>query len=602
MRSGPLRSTVWLGVLVWSAVALAQDFPSLDHRMLHSEQRPFRYYVDDRQANPAGISLGEVERVVQLAWDLWGQSACTTPGFVYGGRASAAGIVDPGDRRDRSSVSAIFITSASDERYQSVLQLGDREMAASPLKYGGYLYQCDIFINAVDNTWSTATPTPAGHLDLLSYLLREVGHCLGLDTVYETQTAVMSASAPSTGQSRRFLTPHDDEHMCRVYPQPGKEGGPCATGDVCEAGLHCAKGPGSDWAPGYSVCTRGCAANTTGTCPMPLRCKPSTAVPNSPTACLHAMADYTTRVGSSCEKSDPDCGSPWGLCLAPALLPSGQTAWTGGYCSEDCTRQVNVCPSGSLCAAAGTSRLCFKTCDPNATSCRPGYVCSPRPEGNVCVPACYSDADCGSGYACRLCDRACLPRQQPGRTMGDLCTQDSECGTGQVCLHVNGHPQGVCSQACGGQNTCSCPEGSTCQGVGPMGARMCVKTCTAGTCANGLACAPFPLANPPASGCLPPCRVQGDCPSGTVCGVDSQCRDPYAQPDGGSCPLCPVDGGTDGGGGRPDGGAVSDGGTGGNSGGGVGCGCQGMPSVAPGVLGGLMLLLVAGRRRRWQRP
>ncbi len=597
MRSGLLRSTVWLGVLVWSAVALAQDFPRLDYKLLHSEQHPFLYYVDDTLPTPMGIDIREVDRVVQLAWASWDELPCTTPRFERFKFSSDAGIPNPGDRRDRYSVSAIWVTSASDERYTSVLEMGDREMAAFPLKYGGYLYQCDIFINAVDNKWSTATPTPAGYLDLQSYLMREVGHCLGLGNVYETQTAVMSASAPSTGQNRRFITPHDEAHVCKHYPLPGQEGGPCAADDACAAGLSCVKGPGSKWAPDYTVCTRGCVPNTPGTCPAPLVCKPSSAVPDSTHACLPAMADYTTRVGSTCEQDDPDCGSAWGMCLQPTALPSGQTAWTGGYCSEDCTTRVDVCPSGSLCGVAGSSRLCFKTCDPNATSCRPGYVCSPRPEGNLCVPACYSDADCGSGFACRLCDRACLPRQQPGRTIGDLCTQDTECGTGQVCLRIN--DQGVCSQACGGQNTCSaCPDSSTCQSVGPTGARMCVRTCTPGTCGASLHCAPFPVANPPASGCLPPCRVSGDCPSGSVCGVDSQCRDPYAQPDGGSCPLCPSDGGT----GQPDGGAVSDGGTGGNSGGGVGCGCQGMPSVAPGVLGGLMLLLVAGRRRRWQRP
>jgi hypothetical protein len=598
MRSGLLRSTVWLGVLVWSTVALAQEYPRLHYRMLHSEQAPFRYYVDDRQAKPAGIDIAEVERVVELAWASWDELPCTTPAFEYAGRTSAARITDPGDRRDRSNVSAIWITSANDERYTSVLELGNRRMAAFPLEYGGYLYQCDIFINAVDYKWSTATPTLAGFLDLQSYLMREVGHCLGLGNTYNTDTAVMSASGVPAGQNRRFITPHDAAHVCEHYPTSGEEGGPCSAQAPCAAGLSCASGPGSKWAPGYSVCTRGCDLTTPGTCPEPLVCRSSTAVPAATAACLPAMADYTTRVGNACQQADPDCGSAWGVCQPPVMLPSGQTAWAGGYCLEDCTARVDVCPTGSTCAAAGSSRFCFKTCDPNATSCRPGYVCSPRPEGNVCIPACYSDEDCGSGYSCRLCDRACILRQQPGRTIGDLCLQDSECGTGQVCLHVNGHPQGVCSQACGGQNTCSCPEGSTCQGVGPTGARMCVRTCTAGTCGASLSCAPFPLATPPAAGCLPPCRVPGDCPSGTVCGVDSQCRDPYAQPDAGSCALCPTDGGTVG----PDGGTVSDGGPGRGSGGGVGCGCQGMPSVAPGVVGGLMLLLVAGRRRRWQRP
>jgi MYXO-CTERM domain-containing protein len=124
---------------------------------------------------------------------------------------------------------------------------------------------------------------------------------------------------------------------------------------------------------------------------------------------------------------------------------------------------------------------------------------------------------------------------------------------------------------------------------------MCVRSCSANTCASGLQCAPF---SDGATGCLPLCRTQADCPAGSTCGSNGQCMG-GGSPGGGNCPLCP-------GNGSPDAGTVTptptDGGTGSGGTAGPGCGCQGSAVNAPGFLGTLALFLVATRRRRCQRP
>jgi len=599
MWRGLSRWLVVLCVLAGSTLALASSYPGLGYRMLHSQYSPFRYYVDDRAARPADIALSEVQKAVEGAYQAWGSVACAHPAFTSAGvTSSVSSLTNINDTRDRYNVTPVFITDKNDPAYKEALGgggLNPRAMASVPLTYSGYVFQCDIFVNATgDFRWSTFTPTQAGFLDLQSYLTRELGRCMGLGTADQAD-AVMSISLPE-GVMRRELTQHDKDHLCALYPQEGQVGTPCSATNTCSGGLTCVSGPEANGLPGYKVCTKGCTNNTAGECPLPLVCKPSTAVSGSQYACLPNMADYVTRVGNACS-NDPQCNSPWGTCLQPVTLPSSTTAWAGGYCTQQCNTGGLTCPAGSTCVGMERGQACLKNCTPGGNDCRAGYICLARQENNVnvnvCVSACNSDSDCGNGYACRLCDNTCVPRQKPGASIGDVCNVDTDCGTYQKCFKPNGHPQGICSQACG-YGTCSCPDGSTCQKVGSSGASMCVRTCSQNTCASGQQCAPF---SGGATGCLPACRTSVDCPKGSTCNGSGQCVSGTGSEDAG-CPLC---GGGDAGT-PPIVTPTPDAGTGSDGPSGPGCGCQGTGVNAPGFLGALALFLVASRRRRCQRP
>lgn len=302
-----------------------------------------------------------------------------------------------------------------------------------------------------------------------------------------------------------------------------------------------------------------------------------------------ARGAAATPVGAVCAMRS-ECGSAPSVCLEEYTRRSGSQAWIGGYCSEDCSAEGSVCPTGSLCTQAFDGTWCLRQCQPGTGDCRQGYTCVPLdPGGNVCFSSCGRDLDCAAGYTCRACDGLCIAQQNPGVLVGDPCAKDSECGTGQLCLKIDGHAQGLCSQPCG-TGTCACPSGTTCQQVGSSRASMCVRTCSASTCAAELQCAPFPEG---ATGCLPSCRsgAPNDCPTGSTCG-NGQCRAVGSTPDGG-CALCgdPPDAGT----------PAPDAGTGPGGTAGPGCGCQGSAVNAPGFLGALALFLVAARRRRCQR-
>lgn len=309
--------------------------------------------------------------------------------------------------------------------------------------------------------------------------------------------------------------------------------------------------------------------------------------------CLARAEGGTTPLGGACSLST-DCDDSSNVCLRAHPGPSGAEVWIDGYCTRTCSSD-SPCAAGSTCVQVPDGPYCLKQCEADG-ECRSSYVCDAvSTGGSVCLSACGGDRDCASDFACRLCDGRCIPRQAPGALIGDPCTTDTQCATGQQCLHVNGHPQGLCSQPCGGSGCFSeCPNGSTCQSVGlDRSASVCVRTCFGDSCGPQLQCAPFAQG---ASGCLPPCRTQADCPDSSTCNqglcqtgspVDAGCLlcggegDPK---DGGSTPLPPP---------SP---------TGPTGSAGVSCGCEGSAVTAPGFLGALAVLFVAARRRRCPRP
>ncbi|ATB27136.1 hypothetical protein MEBOL_000574 [Melittangium boletus DSM 14713] len=308
-----------------------------------------------------------------------------------------------------------------------------------------------------------------------------------------------------------------------------------------------------------------------------------------------ASAGAAIPVGGACTLPS-ECGPAPYTCIERIFRPSGSEAWVGGYCSRPCG-STQDCPSGSQCVAALDGAYCLDQCEPALPGqCRASYICDQvSTGGDVCVPTCSAENDCAPDYTCRSCDKRCVPKQLPGVRIGMPCDADAQCGTGESCLWVNGHSQGICSQPCGAEaGACSstCPGGSSCQKVGSDEAFMCVRACEQGTCNPALQCAAFPEG---ASGCLPPCRTQADCPMGSTCSGAGQCVGP--QPADAGCSSC--EGPRDAGSPVP---PPLNGGTGPGPVPGPGCGCQGSAVNAPGFLGALAVFFVASRRRRCQRP
>ena len=582
-----LHYKIVFALLALSATASADFFPYLDHKMLHTRDDPFRYYVDSRAPRPANIELTAVEQATQNAFQTWENVAEAYVDFQYMGRTSTQPAInqsDVGNSLDPFNVSTVWVTSNTDPYYSMALGGGLQMTGSVPLTYAGYLYQCDIFINAVRFQWTVVpnTPPSAGLIDLQSALTHEIGHCMGLGDVFSPTAAVMNGELP-VGGSRRVLDTHDQQHVSGYYPENGAVGSPCSASDPCTGGLGCVpRALGDGGVQRY--CSKTCPNISPGECPEPFVCRPSP-FRDGGTLCLAVPNEAVTQVGKPCT-ANTDCGSPRSICEPPDELPSRGVAWVDGYCQENCTLGGNTCPAGSTCVDFPNADRCLKSCRINGSDCRPGYTCSPRAEGNVCVPNCYTDADCPANFFCRVCDRVCVARTAPGKSVGDPCAATTECGEGQVCLFVNNQPQGVCSQPCTNAS-CGCPVGSTCKSV--AGAFMCMRECSAGTCPQGIECNPLGTSY----ACLPPCRANADCPSGFFCG-GGRCTDPFATTDAG-CPLC-----SDGGGQPPPPPPPVDGGLPGDDEP-SGCGCSGGPGSALLLFGVIALLLMMGGRNSWSR-
>ncbi len=237
------------------------------------------------------------------------------------------------------------------------------------------------------------------------------------------------------------------------------------------------------------------------------------------------MRDATPDEGRDMAVSESSVGGPCALdgdCRAGLtcfLGPDGARAWSGGYCTRSCERDVD-CPFGTRCGLSyydgsdDAVLLCLAECDRTEDSrggCREGYACE---WDGLCIVGCSNDEQCVT----RDADVNPLPREPAGRcdlatsrcdngdsttaAIGDACTNNAECGTapGTRCF-----ARSFCTMTrCDAGGIHACPSGWDCIGY-PVEwdsfAFVCAPSCTPfvdGTngvnpddaCAPSFACVP----------------------------------------------------------------------------------------------------------------
>lgn len=586
-----MRRAALLAAVLLPALALAQPLPPkyLPFKMLNGASDPFKYYLDNRNPSPAGLSMTSVQAATTSAWGKWNNVTCAVPKTTLVGNTSGV-VLNPPDPYDAFSVTPVWITSTSDMFFLGLFGGTYVKATTLALTYAGELNRCDIYANGVPGiSWSVGDPTPTGSVDLETVMLHEAGHCLGLDHFGDSAFPTVMQGAIEEGFQRRQLTQYDISALCDRNALQGAIGSPCLADGGCGStvpGIKCITQPLGTGSAKF--CTIGCQTGTGFVCDVPLYCDAATFFnPTFSGACLRAV-NTVTAVGAPCTANN-QCSSAVGLCNVQDVHPSGLPRWAQGYCSQSCAIGQPPCPAGAQCTdVGGANPICLKSCRVGLADCRPGYSCAQSVNGGVCVPSCYQDVDCGNSalYQCRTCDGLCVDRQNTSGQIGDLCSQDQQCGAGQLCASP-GLGQKLCTLSCG-VGCGNCPTGSTCHPIPPSNALFCLRTCTGpGTCPTGTRCANLSTGR----ACVGACINSNECPVGQDC-VNGDCFNP-GENDGGCEPFCTMfDAG------KPIT-PKKDAGTGGGGGSG-GCGCASTADLSG--LFALVLVLWVQRLRRTPAP
>ncbi len=178
-------------------------------------------------------------------------------------------------------------------------------------------------------------------------------------------------------------------------------------------------------------------------------------------------------------------------------------------CKAAC-RVENPCGENALCVSEDHAAKC---------RCREGY------SGDAyrkCLPVDYCKSKpCGPGAACENDGRGSYVCKCPPGTVGDAysdgcaqpveCRLDDDCPMTARCTTIRSEPK--CTDVC--QST-SCGPNAVCKAVNHLGVCECIEG-YAGNPSDAL------------RGCIPqevPCRLNNDCPFGTICD-GGYCRGKY---------------------------------------------------------------------------
>jgi hypothetical protein len=297
-------------------------------------------------------------------------------------------------------------------------------------------------------------------------------------------------------------------------------------------------------------CPAGLGCNTEGRCEQPALGAGAACGGPADARCGGDLV-CTPCVGSA---SGQNQCAPTGSCCG--ICPAGLECVDGTSCG--CPIGVNG-QRGIACADACAIRR-ENACCPEAPDCDPGEICDP---GDHLCKQCLSNEDCtnvrtGSVPSCSpggTCDYPCGPSFKDcndGRCIPEAeCCEDCQgrpCQGGTVCASAEcaaGDRQclGGIPQACGANglfvNEEPCASGLQCQGAG-LCRPLAGEPCAAGSCAEGLFCAPnavccntacigvCELCAPGVGQCLP-LTSSAACPPVDCPAIDAACSSPPAR-------------------------------------------------------------------------
>jgi uncharacterized protein (TIGR03382 family) len=361
-------------------------------------------------AVPAGMSIVEVETVLDRALTRWAEPPCS------GVRPMLAGIASdpptPGDGRNTIG----WVTTRWTER-----GFAADAAASTDVQWAGRaIVEADIYLNADGHTWILGGDGAGAVRDLDSVLTHEIGHLLGLVHVCEelgAEGAPDCASDPAfesstmypfyRGSSQASLDDDTIAGICSLYPDSRCGERFCPRTHACVE----------------ATCVQACGADT---CNADQRCDRG--------GCVDATCAGPDCVPPRCTTAD-DCAvglvcHPTGDCM-PARLPSGdrcaadEECTSGrcspeGFCSRPCTEDRD-CPLGATCADAGEWLVCdgaggFGDECTAANGCLSDLCIDESDRAPYCTRGCTDRNACAPGFMCRPVDGedVCAVARDPG--------------------------------------------------------------------------------------------------------------------------------------------------------------------------------------------
>lgn len=261
---------------------------------------------------------------------------------------------------------------------------------------GGWeISEADIYINAEHHRWSPAETPADGYRSLMSVIVHEGGHALGLTHPCEPEGVDgapacsaaggeerVSVMYPFYGAGQAELLPDDVDGLCHLYPRCEAEG--CANGFACTAS-GCVPVCGEGICRPSELCVSG-------------ECVPADECPGRacPDCGDEGCGAETCSVDDDCETgtclSDGTCAVTCGddtACSAEHVCVSSPR---GGYCSPRGSvetgmpcREAEQCAGNQCLAGIEAEPVCTKTCV-NHEDCPSGWGCSDIQGRDVCAP------------------------------------------------------------------------------------------------------------------------------------------------------------------------------------------------------------------------
>lgn len=372
------------------------------------------------EAGAPGVSFGQVVDAAKSMAAIWSFPACSAVAFRYVGSSQRG--AEPDDQVNTIE----WLRDGWTQRGFDVAAGGLTDVQYERGASGNWeIVEADVYINAENFGWIVKGKPPDGKRDVLSLLLHETGHVLGLlhpceagggdhtpdcsIATGEVDNAVMS---PYYDASRTQLSLDDISGVCYLYPKAA-----CDGDESCPSRLSCIDG----------VCTASCNGD----------------VCNADEVC-----------------TSEGCAAPSGL---------------GGACL-----QTGDCASQDDCGPSGQRRKdgCLRGIRPDGDPCIEADECA----GGACVngqcrTTCASDVDCSAPSTCVDEDTRGICTSSLGG-LGEKCAGGDEC-IGEKCVAIG--VSGTCTRSCGLPDL-QCPSGWLCVEV--EGERVCAPSLD-GTSASG---------------------------------------------------------------------------------------------------------------------